>query len=402
MTATERAQPTRRGPLLVVLALLTALAPFSMDIYTPSLPRIQADLGGADWEVQASITACLLGIAIGQLLFGPLSDRYGRRPVIVTGVIGWTLASLLSAAVPGVLALVAVRFVAGLLGSAGIVVARSVVRDFSETPRLVGGRIALLATVSAVAPILAPTVGAGIAGAWGWRADFLALAVLGAIVLIAVFVLVPETLPIERRSAAGTRVLAALGAGLRNAELRTIALSLAAQAFGFYAYIATASFIVEREFGYSAGAFALVFGTNAAVVCAANLVFRRLVRTRHPRGLLGIGLATALLGGALLAVTAASGGPPALVWGASTIFAAGIGFVLPGAHSSGQLTRTPSGTASALTGAAQFLGGVLGSPLTGILGPTALTLGLIIVCSSAIALGAWAFAAIPTFRKTIS
>jgi MFS transporter, DHA1 family, multidrug resistance protein len=388
MTAPAGPTTIRRGPLIVVLALLTALAPFSMDIYTPFLPRIQDELGGPDWAVQASITACLLGIAIGQLIFGPLSDRLGRRPVILAGVIGWTLASLLSSSVPTVLLFVIARGLAGLLGSAGIVVARSVVRDFSDTPRLVGGRIALLATVSAVAPIVAPTVGAAVAAAWGWRADFIALAILGVVVTLAVLLIVPETLSRDVRTG-NAPVLRSLGAALRDSELRNVALALGVQAFGFYAYIATASFVVERELGYSPAIFALVFGTNAAVVCAANLVFRRLVRTRHPRVLLGVGLATALLGGFILLAAAATNGADCLLWGASIVFAAGIGFVLPGAHSWGLLTQSQSGAASALTGAAQFFGGVLGSPVTGLVGPTAFMLGVTITGSSAIALAVW-------------
>jgi MFS transporter, DHA1 family, multidrug resistance protein len=391
MTAPEPTRRAGRGPLLVVLALLTALAPFSMDIYTPSLPHIQSDLGGEDWEVQASITACLLGIGIGQLFFGPLSDRLGRRPVILAGVAGWLLASIASALVPSVLLLVVARGLAGLLGSAGIVVARSVVRDISDSPRLIGGRIAVLATVSGVAPVFAPTVGAAISAVWGWRADFVALAALGALVIIAVLVCVPETLSSESRHAS-VPVLRSLSGAQKDAELRNVALSLGLQAFGFYAYISTTSFVVEREFGYSPAEFALVFGTNAAVLCAMNILFRRLVRTRHPRTLLRIGLTAAGTGGALLAGGAAVHAPVGLLWGASIVFAAGMGFVLPGAHSWGQLTTPASGASSALTGAAQFLGGVLGSPVTGLIGPTALSLGLIITLGSVLALVFWRLA----------
>jgi DHA1 family bicyclomycin/chloramphenicol resistance-like MFS transporter len=391
MTPASPVSSARREPLLVVLALLTALAPFSMDIYTPSLPRIQNDLGGSDSAVQTSITACLLGIAVGQLLLGPLSDRVGRRPVILGGVIGWTLASVASAAAPSILALILFRGFAGLLGAAGIVVARSIVRDFSDSPRLVGGRIALLATVSAVAPIVAPTVGAAVAAAWGWRADFVALTILGILVTIAVALVVPETLHRASRHLS-TPVLRSLSTALKDAELRNIALSLAVQAIGFYAYIATASFVVEREFGFSAAAFALVFGTNAAIVCAANLVFRRLVRRQHPRVLLGFGLVIVLLGGGMLAVAAGFQTAPGVLWGASIVFAAGMGFVLPGAHSWGQLTSQPSGAASALTGAAQFLGGVVGSPLTGLIAPNALVLGLIVAATAAGSLAVWRLA----------
>ena len=362
-----------------------------MDIYTPSLPRIEHDLGGPDWAIQASITACLLGIGIGQLFFGPLSDRFGRRPVILVGVAGWMLLSIASALVPSVLLLVLARGFAGLLGSAGIVVARSVVRDISDSPRLVGGRIAILSTVSGVAPILAPTVGAAIAAAWGWRADFVALAVLGALVIVGVLVFVPETLSHDSRHASSP-VLRSLSLALKDAELRNVALSLGLQAFGFYAYIATSSFVVEREFGYSPAAFALVFGTNAAAIVGMNILFRRLVRTRHPRVLLRVGYLAALVGGAGLATGAALNAPVGLLWGATIVFTAGMGFVLPGAHSWGQLTAPASGAASALTGAAQFLGGVLGSPVTGLIGPTALSLGVIIAVAAALALVFWLLA----------
>jgi DHA1 family bicyclomycin/chloramphenicol resistance-like MFS transporter len=379
------------GRMLVVLALLTAVAPFSMDIYTPSLPRIQIDLHGPDWAVQASITACLLGIGIGQLFFGPLSDRFGRRPVILVGVAGWTLASVASALVPSVALLIVARGAAGLLGSAGIVIARSVVRDVSDSPRLVGGRIAILSTVSGVAPILAPTVGAAVSAAFGWRADFTLLAVVGAVVIVAVVVFVPETLSRELRHASEP-VPKSLFAALRDTELRNVALSLGVQAFGFYAYIATSSFVVEREFGYSPAAFALVFGTNAAIIVAMNILFRRLVRNRHPRVLLGVGFLAALIGGGSLALGAAVHAPVGVLWAASIVFAGGMGFVLPGAHSWGQLTRPASGASSALTGAAQFLGGVLGSPVTGLIGPTALTLGSIIAVSATLALVFWRLA----------
>jgi MFS transporter, DHA1 family, multidrug resistance protein len=359
-----------------------------MDVYTPSLPRIRSELGGADWVIQASITACLFGIGAGQLVFGPLSDRIGRRTVILVGTVGWTVASILSSLVVDPGTLVLARLAAGLFGSAGIVVARSVVRDVSDSPRSIGVRIGVLAMVSAAAPVVAPTLGAAIAAVWGWRADFVFLAVLGAIVTGAVLRLVPESLPPAAR--AGKLALAGgLAVALHDRELRGLALALGIQAFGFYAYIATASFVVERQLGYGPGTFAAVFGTNAAAMLAANLAFRRLVRSRHPSVMLGIGLSAALLGGVLLAASAALDGPDWSLWAASTVFAASMGFVLPSAHSWGQLTSPPSGAASALTGSAQFLGGVLGSPVTGLIGPTALTLGIIIAASSALALPAW-------------
>src|SRR5690606_550544 len=127
-----------------ILAVLSALAPLSMDIYIPSLPTMQTELGGAPWVVQASVTACLLGIGVGQLVWGPMSDRRGRRPIVLIGVVGWTVASVLSAIAADAVMLIVVRGLAGICGAAGIVVARSIVRDLSDDSRVVSSRIGLL------------------------------------------------------------------------------------------------------------------------------------------------------------------------------------------------------------------------------------------------------------------
>lgn len=389
--ATAPTMPTMpTAPVLVVLAMLTALAPLSIDIYTPSLPRIQQDLAADTWLAQASVTACLLGIGVGQLVWGPLSDRLGRRPVVFVGVGGWGLASVLSAIATTPQALVGARGAAGLCGAAGIVVARSVVRDLSADPRAMAARIGLLAVVTTVAPVIAPVAGAAVAGVWGWRGDFALLAALGLVIWLAFALVVPETAPLRAR--AGTAVAgvgASLVRALRQRELLLVALALGAQSFGFYAYISTASFVVERELGYPPYAFALVFGTNAAAMLSATLVFRRLARRRHPAGALGTGLAVSAASGTVLLICALVHAPVGLLWVASTAFAAAAGLVLPGAHSWGQLTPVASGAASALTGSAQFLGGVLGSPVTGAIGPTAAHLGAVIAAGSGAGLLAW-------------
>ncbi|MGC3992816.1 MAG: Bcr/CflA family efflux MFS transporter [Propionicimonas sp.] len=384
--------PAMSVRVMLLLAVLTALSPLSMDIYTPSLPVIQSELGGAEWATQASITACLLGIGVGQLVWGPLSDRLGRRPVILAGVAGWTLASVASALVTTPWALIGARGFAGLAGAAGIVAARSVVRDLSGDSRAVATRIGVLAIATALAPILSPVVGTLIAGLWGWRADFWALALLGVAIMAGFAVTVPETLPPGARTARGASLAGALGLALRDREVLGVSLALGLHSIGFYAYIATASFIVEREFGYPPAVFALVFGTNACAILLTNVLFRRVVRTRHPSLPLGIGLVTCTAAGVLLLVLAASGAPAVLVWATSTLYAAGVGFVLPGAHSWGQLTLVASGAASALTGSLQFLGGVIGSPLTGVIGTTAFHLGGVIAVGSGLGILAWTLA----------
>ncbi|WP_169747738.1 Bcr/CflA family efflux MFS transporter [Demequina subtropica] len=377
--------------MLPVLAALTALAPLSIDIYTPSLPTVQTELGGSDALTQGGVTAFLLGIGFGQLLWGPLSDRFGRRRVVLLGVAGWTLTSGLDALASGPEALVTLRALAGLCGAAGIVVARSIVRDLSPETHAMASRIGFLAMVTSLAPVVAPILGAGIAAAWGWRADFVILAALGGVLLLLFTLLVPETLPRSRRSTGGLRaVVRGLARAGRHREVAGAALALGTHAFGFYAYIATSAFIVERELGRSPTAFAVVFGTNAMAVVAANIVFRRLVRHRHPAGPLGLGLIISAASGVALWTAATLGAPEAFWWLASMAFGAGTGLVLPGAHSWGQATAVASGAASALTGSAQFLGGVLGSPLTGLLGPTAAHLGLVIAVASSAATAIWA------------
>lgn len=376
--------------ILAVLAALTAMAPLSMDIYTPSLPQMRVDLDAPIWVIQAGITACLLGIGIGQLVWGPLSDRYGRRPVIFAGVLGWTLASVVSAIAPDAVLLIAVRGLAGLCGAAGIVVARSVVRDLSPDTQTVSSRIGLLALVTAVAPILAPLAGAGLAAVWGWRADFVALAALGGALTLAFALTVPETLPARLRARGrGLGILSGLRRAVADRELLWVAIAIGAHAVGFYAYITTTSFIVEEQLGYPPTVFALVFGTNAVAMFAANLAFRRLARRHHPSVMLGAGLATATAASAVLLLLALLTAPPWMLWVASTVAVGGTAFVLTGAHSWGQATVTLSGAASALTGAAQFLGGVAGSPLTGLIGTTSTSLAAVMTLSAAVGLAAW-------------
>ncbi|PUB32292.1 DHA1 family bicyclomycin/chloramphenicol resistance-like MFS transporter [Promicromonospora sp. AC04] len=411
---TDSPVPVMSRRLLALLAVLTALAPLSIDIYTPSLPAIQAELASADWLTQAIVTSCLLGIGIGQLVLGPLSDRVGRRPVILAGVAGWTLASVASALATTSVLLVVARGLAGLCGAAGIVVARSMVRDLSHDDVAVATRVGTLSTVTALAPVLAPVAGAAIAAAWGWRADFVVLALLGALIAVVFATTVRESLAPEKRVSGGG-VLSTLRAALRHRELLGVALALALLSVGFYAYIATASFVIERELGYPPAVFALVFGTNAAAMFCGNLMFRRFARHHHPSAPLGLGLALATVSGVVLLFAALAGAAAAVLWAASTGFAAGAGLVLPAAHSWGQrlsgsrpaarldpgqgarrATLVASGAASALTGSAQFLGGVVGSPLTGVIGPTSTHLGVLIVASSAAALLVWA-----VIRRTI-
>ncbi|ALJ21403.1 Bcr/CflA family efflux MFS transporter [Microbacterium sp. No. 7] len=372
-----------------MLAALTALAPLSMDIYAPSMLAMRDDFRAPEWLIQATITGCLLGIGIGQIVWGPLSDRIGRRPVILVGGIGWTIASALSAITANAEMLVAVRFVAGLLGAACIVAARSVVRDITPDVRQRAARIGILSIVGAAAPIVAPIAGAAIAAVWGWRADFIALTIIGAVITLAFAVMVPETIPEEERANASGGIVAGLATALRDRELLSISIALACFSFAFFAYVATAAFIVEGERGYPPSAFAVVFAANAAVMVLSTLLYRRLARRYPARSLMGVGLAGGVIAGLALLLAVRTGSPDSVLWIASMLLMASSGFAMPAAHGAGQSLLVASGAASALTGASQFLGGVLGSPVTGAIGTTSGVLSVIIIVASAAGLAAW-------------
>ncbi|HEX2073629.1 MAG TPA: MFS transporter [Geodermatophilus sp.] len=201
-------------PLAVVLSLLTVFGPISMDLYLPILPALTGELRSATSTAQLTITACLLGLALGQLIAGPLSDRFGRRRPLLIGVIANVAVSLLCAASPTVETLVAARFVQGLAGGVGVVIAQAAGRDLYSGGRLLRyyGRLTVLAGLAA---IVGPVIGGQLAPVTDWRGIFVFLAAIGAGILAACLLVFRETLPAELRVAGGRRrrLLGAADAG---------------------------------------------------------------------------------------------------------------------------------------------------------------------------------------------
>ena len=373
---------------------MTVLGSMSIDIFAASLPVIAEEFGSSIASAQVTFTLFLAGMGLGQLMWGPMSDRVGRRLVVAIGLSGWILTSVGGALATDLTTFVLLRLLAGVFGSTGVVIARSIVRDLAPTPRVLSSGIGWLSTVSSMAPTVAPVLGALIAAAWGWRADFVSLAVVGIIMLSLFMATVPETA--VHRETARLPLVRAIASGLqgafRNRELRFVACALALQAVGFYAYISSMSFIVESRYGHSSIFFATLFGVNAGAMLIANVIFRYAARTKPITALMGVGLTLSAVSGPMLFVASWTGLPEAVLWISTTLFASSMGIIFPAAHTWGQSTGVLSGSASALTGSAQFLGGVLGSPLTGIFGSTPLSLGAVIGVSSVLAIMAWRFA----------
>jgi len=359
-----------RGPrLILLLGGLSAFGPLSMDMYLPGLPALTRDLSASASTGQLTLTGCMLGIAAGQLLIGPLSDSFGRRRPLLTGLVGYIAASLACAAAPNIWVLIVLRCIQGMLGGAGVVIARAVVRDlFSDSA---AARVfALLMAVMGVAPVFAPLVGGQVLAVTSWRGIFVVLAAVGVPLLLFTLLWLPETLPRERRHGGGLGATGRTFARLlsdRSFTAPAVSFSLAAAAM--FAYIAGSSFVLEDVYAVSAQLFSLVFAVNSAGLIAFSQLGARLVRRVGPAVLLRRGLCGVAVGAsaALIVTLAHAGLAPLLI--SLFVMLSSSGLVYPNA-SAVALSKQEGrlGSASALLGMGQFgLGGLI-APVVGLAG----------------------------------
>ncbi|MEU6140544.1 multidrug effflux MFS transporter [Streptomyces sp. NPDC047081] len=383
--------------LIAVLGALTAVAPLATDMYVPGFPAMGETLGASSSAVQLTMTAFLAGLVVGQLLIGPLSDGLGRRKLLLGGVTGFAVFSLACAFAPNIGLLTAARFLQGVAGAAGMVLARAVLTDRFHGPRL-PRYFAVLSQVMGVAPIAAPVLGGAILSVSTWRAVFAVLTVLGVFLLLAVVRAVPESLPPERRHGGGVAgTFRAMGGLLARRTFMGYVFALALVSAALFTYISGSSFVFENLHGVSSTTYSLIFATNAVGMLIAGATFSRLVgRGTRLNTLLTAGIALAGLGAlaqVLLVVTV--GETLAGTWATLFVTVGAIGLVFPAAMSLGQtLGRATPGAASALLGGFQFLFGALASPLVGLFGeasslPMALIM-LIAVAAAGVALVALA------------
>ena len=373
--ARDRAGTVR---LVVILGGLAAFAPLSFDMYLPAFPELATDFGTSASAIQLTLTSCLVGVAVGQLVFGSLSDARGRRGPLLVGLVVYTVASALCALAPDALTLAGLRFVQGFAAGAAVVASRAVVRDL-HSGTAAARFFSSLMLVNGLAPVLAPSIGSAVLEVTTWEGIFLVLAATGVLLVGAVALGLPETLPRERRREAGLRrVLAGFGEPLRDRWFVGHALALGLAVSGVFAYIAGSSFVLQDVYGLSAREFGLVFGVNGLGILVCGQLNRLLLRWTEPRRILLAGLGASAVAGVGVLAAIAADAPLGLVLAPLFVGVATIGFVMPNATALA-LTNHPhvAGSASALIGTTQFAIAAVVAPLVGIAGrDTALPLGI--------------------------
>ena len=368
--AALRVPTVRTGArLVVILGAMAALGPLSFDMYLPAFPQLRETFGASASAVQLTLTCALVGLGLGQLLIGPMSDARGRRAPLLVGLAGYVCASLLCTVAPSIAILAVLRFIQGFTAAAGVVLSRAVVRDITSgiaTARL----FSLLMLVNGLAPVLAPTIGSAVLRFGSWRTIFVVLAAFGAVLLLVTWLRLPETLPAARRGAGGLRVgLRGFAALLRGRVFVGYCLALGLSVGAVFAYIAGSSFALQDVYGLSPAAFALTFGVNGIGIVACSQANRALLRRVTPRRLLAGGLAAMCIGALALLTAVAAGAALAFVLVALFVTVACVGFVMPNATALALADHAEvAGSASALLGVNQFLVGAIVAPLVGIAG----------------------------------
>ncbi|MFJ4674555.1 MULTISPECIES: multidrug effflux MFS transporter [unclassified Kitasatospora] len=378
---------------VITLGCLVALGPFTTDLYLPALPDLTADLHSTAPAAQLTLTGSLLGMVLGQLLFGPLSDRLGRRRPILTGLAAYTAASLLCAFADSMPLLVAGRVVQGAAGSAALVVARAVVRDRLEGTAMIRF-LATMGLISGLAPIVAPLAGAQLLHVTDWRGTFVALALLGAVLTAACALGVRETLPPERRHGGGLGTTVRAIGGLLRDRVFLGYLLVSTFAFGaLFAYVGGSSVVLQEVYRITPQTYSLVFAVNSiALLAVTQFNGRFLVHRYSERTLLVCGLsAAALAGAAVVLCTTVWDTGLAGVWPALTVLMGAMGVILPNANGRA-LTMAPhaAGSASALLGTGTYLCGAVVAPLSSLGGrPSATVLGAVVLGCAVLALASF-------------
>ncbi len=360
----------RRVQLVFILGALTAFGPFSIDMYLPALPSLSRDFGTGAAQTQLTLGACLLGLALGQVIAGPISDALGRRRPLLVGLAAYALASLLCVVAPSVYALVALRFIQGFAGAAGIVIARAIVRDLHSG--VAAARFfSLLMLVNGLAPILAPIFGGLLLRYTSWRGIFIVLAIIGTLLLLATATGLGETLPPDRRQSGGVSATkTTFRQLLADRPYMGYALSCGLAFAAMFAYISGSPFVLQDIYGISPQLFSVIFGMKRLLV---------------------VGLIANATGGmALLSVVTIGGIGLVGILPSLFVVVASLGFVLPNATALA-LQDHPriAGSASALLGVLQFSIGAAAAPLVGAFGArTALPMSVVIAtlgCSALLA-----------------
>ncbi|KUI34321.1 MFS transporter [Mycobacterium sp. IS-1496] len=356
--------------LIAVLALLNAVAPFSIDMYLSAFPQMAEEFGTSASMIQLTLTTFLVGLAVGQLVIGPLSDRYGRRGPLLIGTLLCLAASALCIVAPSIEILVGLRFAQGFAGAAGVVLARAIIADRArgaDAARL----FAVMMLISVLAPITAPMLGGAVVTTVGWRAVFAVLALMNLLMLLGVVFFAPESLPAERRRPGGLDAfLTSARSVLGNRHYIGYTLTMAFAAGAMFAYISASPFVLQNIIGLSPGMYSLTFGSCALAVGAGSAISARLVKSVSPRSVLRGGVFAMVTVTTLLLVTVTVGHVTAWATiGLMACFMGSVGFIYANAAMLATTeVRHAAGTGSAVLGFLQYGTGALTPPLVGLAG----------------------------------
>ncbi|WP_342410914.1 MFS transporter [Bacillus sp. FSL L8-0358] len=381
--------PTRKERLALafLLGMLAILGPLNIDMYLPSFPEIAEDLSASASLVQLSLTACLVGLTIGQLIVGPVSDAQGRRKPLLICIFLFALSSLFCALSPNITTLVAARFLQGFTASAGLVLSRAIVRDVF-TGRELSKFFSLLMVITAVAPMVAPMTGGAILllPFATWHTIFHVLMIIGFLLVLLIALRLKETLPPEKRipSSIGTSVKT-MGSLLKDRSFMGYALTVGFIHGGSFAYVSGTPFVYQDIYGVSPQVFSILFGINGLAIISGSFIIGRFGGIIHEKSLLRIAVITAVIATAVLLTMTMIHGPLATLVISIFIYMITIGMVLTSTFTLAMEKQGHrAGSASALLGMLPLLLGSIVSPLVGINETTAVPMGAIMFVTAVI------------------
>ncbi|MFE7105176.1 multidrug effflux MFS transporter [Streptomyces sp. NPDC057575] len=384
------AEAARRTGLLVTLVLggLTAVPPLSMDMYLPALPAVTDSLHAPAATVQLTLTACLTGLALGQVVVGPLSDRWGRRRPLLIGMMIYVVATALCVFAPTTGLLIGFRLLQGLAGAAGIVIARAVVRDMYDGVEM-ARFFSTLMLISGVAPIVAPLIGGQVLRFTDWRGIFAVLTVVGLVLTLVVWKWLGETLPPQDRHTGGLGDALRTMRGLLADRVFTGYMVAGSLAFAaLFSYVSASPFVIQEIYGASPQTFSLLFGINSVGLIIVGQINGKILvgRVSLDKALtFGLSVIT-LAAAALLLMMTGVFGDVGLFPVAAGLFVlmSAMGMAMPNTNAQALMrTKHAAGSASALLGTSSFLIGAIASPLVGIAGEdTAVPMAVVqLVCA---------------------
>ncbi|MEH7436753.1 Bcr/CflA family multidrug efflux MFS transporter [Neobacillus drentensis] len=377
----------KRIQLALLLGSLGLLGPFTIDTYLPSFPTIVKDYHTTASLVQISLTSCLLGLGLGQLIIGPMSDVKGRRKPLIFFIILYLLASLTCAIAPNIYFLIISRLVQGFAAAGGLVISRAIVRDLFSGRELTKF-FTMMVLVGNLGPIVAPIAGGGILAFTNWHGVFVALACLGAVLLFTVSLKLEETLPVENRVPSNLpQILKNFGSLFRDRTFLGYALTQGFTTAGIFAYVSGIPFVYQNIYGVTPQQFSFLFGINGIALIIGSQLVGRLADIIPERTFLKIGLAISTFAGASLLIALFLNAPLLAVAIPLFFFVGSISIIGTTCFALAIETQGHiAGSASALLGVLPFVLGSISAPLVGIAGPnTGIPMGVIIFSASFLA-----------------